>query len=306
MTGKQWGSWSRSGRANGWDGKDKKPKGGQPKDTKGFPAYDSSSTPSSSATSSRPFEQEKEQQLKTALKELIEQNQLAVPPRLQQYMKEDAGSSLKQDQKALNTKRKLIQRLERLKGAQSKKDEQWLTFKQEMKEHVAREKTRYDTESQELATAIKETQTQLDKAMSGAPSTPHETDTEAANVDAEEIFQDIDKDMETRTDREKDMEAAVKQAQAGQMMLAQQMSALQDQISYMASMMIPPQILSPTRQAMDGSMQPPMTPKHDVGKRRATEPFARPHMPTGPYATPDKTKARDAINLEGMDGYGPV
>ena len=256
--------------------------------------------------SSRPFEQEKENQLKTALKELIEQNQLAVPPQLQSYMKEDAGNALKQDQKALNTKRKLIQRLERLKGAQNKKDEQWMTFKQEMKEHINKEKVRYDTESQELATAIKETQTQLDKAMSGAPTTPHETDTEAATVDMDEIFQDVEKDMETKTDREKSMEEAVKQAQAGQMMLAQQMSALQEQMSYMASMMIPPQILSPTRQAMVGGMQPPMTPKNEVAKRRATEPFSRPHTPVGPYATPDKTKENNTVNLDGMDGYGPV
>ena len=87
-------------------------------------------------------------------------------------------------------------------------------------------------------------------------------------------------------------------------------TTLQEQMTYMANMMVPPSVLSPTRQTMTGTLpSPATTPKDTAKKRPAIEPFARTHAPTGPYATPEKTrdnKEQAKVNLEGLDGYGPV
>ncbi len=312
MTGKQWNGWNRSSsKSKGWDTRSAKPKGNPQSDKAALPAYDSTSLPSSLAGSSRAPDKSKDGDLKQALKELISQNDLEVPAALktfiQQENQQDLGNSLKEDQRLLNYKRKLAQRIQRLKQAQQRKEEQWTKFKEDMRNHMVQEKERFETESKEISKALEETQTELDKALSGVQDIPKENEAEIVDVDLMEIFPE--EENTKITGPKIDMEEMLKQSQAGQMMLAKQLGDLQAQMSYMAAMIQSPAVLSPSRPAMEEALIVPETPKGTSVKRNALEPFSRAARGDGPYTTPEKGQkiAENAkLNLNGLDGYGPA
>lgn len=293
----------------GWGkgGKQPAPPKDKNKDKVALPSYDGLSLSSSSTNAAKPtVEKEKDMDLKNALKEFIAQNSFEVPAALKEFVQTDVGHSLKEDQRQLNQKRKLVQKVERLKAAQKKKEEQWSTFKQQVKEHVTKEKARYETECQEIAEALKATQLELDKAMTGEVEIPADMETETADTDVDEIFKEdtFAKDKPMDRDQQKDatMAEAIMQTQAGQMMLTEQLTMLQNQVSYMASVLQAPAVPSPTRQTLGAGTPTPSTPNPGK-KRNALEPFAR--ATSGPYSTPDK-EAKNVIALDGLDGYGPA
>lgn len=306
-----WGQQKKWQGAKSW-GKGNKPNT-NPKDKFQLPSYDGASWPSSSASASKAtYDKEKDTDLKSALKEFLEQNAsaLEVPTALKEYIQPAVGQSLKDDQKMLNHKRKLVQKVERLKGAQKKKEEMWTQFRLQMKEHLAAEKARFDKECSELAEALKTAQQDLDNAMNGSMETteivPEETD-----IELEELLEDKNttKDTTKDTHKEKAMEEALLQAQAGQMLLAEQVTALQQQMSYMAHLMKTPAVESPSRTCLEVLGVSPTTPpkEGDAGKRKhALEPFSR---KSAPYNTPVKDSAKTSkspMQLESLDGYGPA
>lgn len=306
-----WGQQKKWQGAKSW-GKGHKPNTA-PKDKVQLPSYDGASWPSSSASVSKATaDKEKDTDLKSALKEFLEQNAsaLEVPTALKEYIQPAVGQSLKDDQKLLNHKRKLAQKVERLKGAQKKKEEMWTQFRQQMKEHLAAEKVRFEKECLELAEALKTAQQDLDKAMSGSMETteivPEETD-----IELDEMLEDKNtrKDTDKEPHKEKAMEEALLQAQAGQMLLAEQVTALQQQMSYMAQLMKTPAVESPSRTVLEVIGVTPTTPpkEGESGKRKhALEPFSR---RSAPYNTPEKEPiqaSKTPMQLESLDGYGPT
>ena len=307
MTGKPWTNWNRSSsKTKGWESKGSKAKGsGKGQAEKGgLPAYDATSLPSSTASSSRTVvDKSKDCDLKQALKEFISQNDFEVPATLQNFIQQekdqDLGNTLKEDQRALNHKRKLAQRLERLKLAQQRKEEQWLKFKEDMKNHMLQEKERYLAECKEISKAIADTQTDLDKALSGAVDTM-EMEAEVLDEDVAEILQDTEKEKETNP--KQDMNEIIKQAQQGHMLLAKQLGDLQTQMHYMATMIQAPTVLSPSRNILDEALAEATTP---TKRKSALEPFARRAREVGPYNTPEKDREKTQVNLNGLDGYGP-
>ena len=309
MTGKQWNNWSRSSsKAKGWDPKSSKSKGsGKGQAEKGgLPAYDATSLPSSTASSSRNVvDKTKDCDLKQALKEFISQNDFEVPAALQNFIQQekeqDLGHTLKEDQRALNHKRKLAQRLERLKLAQQRKEEQWLQFREDMKNHLLQEKERYEKECKEITKAIADTQTELDKALSGVIETA-EMETEIPDEDLAEILQCTEKAKEINT--KQDMNEVIKQAHEGHILLAKQLGDLQAQMHYMATMIQAPAVLSPSRSTLAEALAEGGTP---TKRKSALEPFARRARDVGPYNTPEKVEDKEKmkLNLNGLDGYGP-
>ena len=311
MTAKQWNNWNRSSsKAKGWDPKSSKPKGsGKGQAEKGgLPAYDATSLPSSTATASSSrnvVDKSKDCDLKQALKEFISQNDFEVPAALQNFIQQekeqDLGHTLKEDQKAFNHKRKLAQRLERLKLAQQRKEEQWLQFREDMKNHLLQEKERYDTECKEITKAIADTQTDLDKALSGVVENV-EMETEIPDEDLAELLQGTEKAKEITP--KQDMNEIIKQAHEGHILLAKQLGDLQAQMHYMATMIQAPAVLSPSRNMIAEALGEAGTP---TKRKSALEPFARRARDVGPYNTPEKVddKEKMKVNLNGLDGYGP-
>ncbi len=231
----------------GWTGATpKKGKGNgknQSKEAPGlaFPGYDSSSG-TSSASASAPSGI-KEGELKAVLSAMLEEHRMEVPKELQSYLQPPLGDQLSQDQKKLNSKRKLVTKLDRLGKAMTRKQEQWTTFRNQMKEHLAKERARHEKELLEIQEAIAITQSQLDQMNSGepldlpAPMEAIEEELDAMLSDGKDEKK-IPAMIETKT-RESEAMEALRQAQVGQQLMAQQMQEMQQQILLMAQTMKP-------------------------------------------------------------------
>ena len=180
-------------------------------------------------------------------------------------------------------------------------------------ENTCSRKTTFETEMAEIQEALKDTQSQLDKAMSGVVINVEDAE-EKADTDIDMIFTNMDKEKEKQKDpaeeqTEKDNAELLRQTQAGHQLLAKQIGEMQQQMTYMAQILMSPAEGSPLRQthAM-GTSPTPTTPATPTRRRNALEPFARSGShKNGPYgATPEKTTAPTDASLESLDGYGPV
>ena len=312
-----WQNWPRKGKAGqGWDQKEWKGKGNPQKDKGALPSYDAGQSHGSGHGSSSLVERKdnKDQGLRNALQEFIEQNRFEVPEKLKDYFKTDVGTTLQQDQKELNQKRKISQRLDRLRAALQRKGEQWEQFRQSMRDHLQKEKQRKEEESQELEKAIATTQADLDRALRGEAKTDKE---EVHTVDSDiEFMEEVPKKDNVEMKPTPEIQDLMQQTQAGQLLLARQVQEMQQQMSYMASMIAPPALSSPTRTTLPmhmGLTPPPVTPEQPNKRRSPTEPFARPNQSgatqSGPYAKKGEQAAGDSKEdefLNGLDGYGPV
>ncbi len=272
-----------------------------------------SSTPSRQEVGS-----DKELLFKTALRQLVTKNQLQMPVELQDLMKEDLTTSIQQDQKQLNSKRKLAARIDRLKKAQVKKTEQWESFKKSMREHLQAEHARFEKEQQELSQAIEETQTSLDKAMRGETTTMEQEPMEEEETEFDQWLTDMGgkAPMEHPRDKDKEinaqMDAALKLAQEGQRELARRMHEMQTQMTYMAQIITAPKVDSPTRTPRGHALTG--TPDSETRKKRpAVEPFSRDAAMRAKMLATEKdndTKTQEAAaqqpihDLERMDGDG--
>ena len=156
-------SWqTRTSSWNTWP-KKKQPKGNTPKEPtkeKGpkFPPYDSSSLSSSSQPSFS-----KEQMICKAMQDLVTSGKVEVSDELRELLEPTPGDTIKEQQQELNKRRKLVQRLERLKKAKQGKTIAWKGYQEEMALMLRQEQARYDKEQEELQQAIEETQIDIDK-----------------------------------------------------------------------------------------------------------------------------------------------
>ena len=274
--------WTWQNNANGWE-TGKKPKGPKPKGQgKGaesagtaFPAYDSGvSSESSTAASSK--DKDKDMDLKAALAAMFAENKMTVPKELQTFFQPQLGEVIQSDQKLVNSKRKLLNKVDRLSKALTRKKEQWQQFRLQMREHLAQEQSRYDSEIQDIQAAIDTTQAQLQQLMEGKDPE------QSAEMEAEETVLEEMLDM----DKTPAMTKAMKQeavnteelrvARAHQQQMAKQLQELQQQVLYMTNAMLAPTVQSPSAQARANATQAPFTPM----KTRAVP-------PNGPYSKPE-------------------
>ena len=291
-----WGTWEQWKQPKQPDRKDKakgkgknhgQPAGGKPN----MPSYDAGSS-SSGANSGK--DQHSKESLRTILQEIVATNQLEIPEQLKDMMQDDLQSTLQNDQRTINSKRKLAGRLERLRRAQPKKSEQWESFKAEMKTHFNSEYNRFQKESQEIKEAIEETQLSLDKLMKGVvqEETPKES---VEDTEFDEWVKDQTRPKSPTTPameidpKTTEMDNALKLTQENQRLLAQQMHDMQAQMCYMVQALRPPMTgpETPTR-------MPPTSPQ-------TVAPFSRTTR-SGPYEKPPDHPEVQVTNLEAMDG----
>lgn len=313
-------TWNHWGRGKSGKGGGKRSKqGGGDKDGKDqsqlLPGYDS--LPSSSQQSVP--DSKKEDPLKAAMRELVLKNNLEVPEDIKEYFEPKLTDILNQDQKSLNAKRKLLQKLDRLKTAKEKKHLNWEAFKESMKEHLVRERTRYETEQQELDQAIQETQTALDKMTSGKdeemePEAMQEEDIHTmlgvGSAQATTQANNMDKEKDALI---KEQAELLQKTQAGQAYLAQQLENTQNQLAYFASMQAPSIAHTPPRQS--GTTFTAMSPQQEVkhpfprhgstgaesyGKFTEKNPIL---IPDSPYGKRQKTEEEAAATEEPMEQF---
>ncbi len=269
---------------NSWDSTPAKQKGkGHGKATQAagssFPGYDSSQGASSATSSTMPGI--KDIDLKAMLSAVLEEHNMDVPKELQSYLQPPLGDQLSTDQKKLNAKRKLVTKLDRLGKAMTRKKDQWVAFRNQMKEHLAKEKARYEQELEEIQTAIATTQSQLDLMMAGVDPEPS-NQMEGVEQELEEMLQE-GKEGKPQTEKtcqkaqDIDTLEALRQAQLGQQFMAKQLQDMQQQILLMTHSMKPmigsPQ---PAGHGTPGLLQGPFTPMKTKAHAAAT--------PKGPYA----------------------
>lgn len=256
-----------------------------------FPNYDHGrpSELSSSATSS------KDTDLKAALSAVFAEHKLEVPQELQSFLQPQPGDMIQSDQKILNAKRKLVGKVDRLTKALSRKQEQWQSFRTQLREHLCKEQARYDSDISEIMAAIDTTQAQLNRLMDGKDPEIVDMETqehtekpleEMLGVDAPQAGttkEPVQTQQMTDTTAEQ-----LRLAHAHQQQMAQQLQELQQQMIYMTSAMMPPNVNSPSTMPKPGASQTPFTPM-----RRST-------LPKGPYAKveePPKANAPEENKL---------
>lgn len=318
---RNWNQWQngkgegkRKGRGNQQD-KEKD----RPKEKAGtLPGYDAV-VPSSSSTSTR--DTKLDDQVKLAMREVLQTNHLEVPEVLRDSLEPKMNEEVNLAQKHLNAKRKLIQKLERLQGAKEKKAASWTQFQEKLKEHLLAEKTRFETEQEELETAIKETRNELEKMkatdveMGQGGKPPSEV--EPSNLETEE---NMDPELLAKVNEEQqrliaDQVEMLRQAQAGQLLLAQQMAEIQEQMKYFMQTQSGPLQATPVRTPRASPAMvftPEQTVKHpgtktmdSYGKAANRNSRKEPYSKT---EKPEKTEPTEAegvaeiINLTEMDG----
>ena len=303
---RSWQQWPKKTGHQKWPQKDRRAKDTASKDKDALPSYDSAPSRGQShgSTGSKDRKDQMEPDLRGALQELIETNKFEIPDTLKEYFKKDVGEEIQRDQKELNQKRKLAQKLQRLESALQKKTEQWSTFRESIREHVQQEKKRFEEDTQELEKAITNTKADLERAMKGEDiSNKDEKNIPDPDLDfLEEPMTPMIEEKQTP----KEFEDLMHQTQAGQMLLAKQVQQIQEQMQYMAQMMAAPVQQSPTRATLTsglGFSPPPVTPE-GPRRRGPLEPFARRSEPY--QKNPTEEQEKEAVVLDGLDWYGPT
>lgn len=251
--GKQAWGWQNTSweNANAKKSKDKGKGKGATTDAN-FPGYDAAGSSGASGSQSVLASTAEDGTLKKALSEIFQKNNMEIPSELQPYFQPKIGEMLQSDQKRLNTKRKFVAKLDRLKKAVTKKQEQWQAFRAAMREHLAKEQSRFDTDMEELKAAIQETQASLDKMLQGGEE-DHDMEDEPKETTLEEILQENDVTKQNKTEPKTEItvtnDAAweeLKQARMGQLQLSQQVQELQQQLLYVTSAIKTPMQGSPS------------------------------------------------------------
>ena len=314
---RNWQSWQtgkgdggkRKGRGNTQDKDRPQEKAGA------LPGYDAVA-PSSSASTSK--DGKLDDQMKLAMRTMLQANRLEVPEALKELPEPKMTEEVNVAQKQLNAKRKLILKLERLQNAKERKIQNWDKFQEQLKEHLAAEKVKSDTDQDELEKAIKETQSELDKLKNGdsdmAPVGLSPLDLETEKPAAEEIKctggmmpQMVAEQRQIMADQAE----LIRQAQQGQLLLAQQMSEMQKQMQYFLTQQKGPYQATPPR-TTHRSRTPPRSPSMVfTPDQKVKAPVIRPKMEPNGKVTPTLAATHrqppapqaqvEIINLEKMD-----
>ena len=305
---RQWQSWPKNGTKG--DGKKKgrtqqEADKDKPKDKgNGLPGYDSVAQ-SSSAMSSK--DGKLDDSLKMAMRELLQSNKLAVPDALKDLLEKKPNEDLNMAQKQLNAKRKLLQKLDRLQAAKERKMLNWEQFKESMKEHFGREKIRFETEQEELEAAIKTTQVSLDKMTDPDTMIPEENlmeepddfDLLLKNDKYQAAIEKSNTESQYQKQFMEQQAEMLKQAQAGQAMLAKQMADMQEQMAYFVAAHQTPMLQTPPRTSPMNSRlagwtpdQPPKMPLQPKEGDKYGKQLKPPGARAQPYSKEEKRKKR--------------
>ena len=155
---KKWNMWPKTPKR---DTKQHKRKEGEGKGS--FPSYDTVSL--SSASSSTPSSSTNEGALKSAMKHLIEANQMVVPAELKELLAEDEMDNVKSQQQTLNRKKKMLAKLERLRRAKQTKQAQWVTCRDNMAQRLREEQEKFERDQTEIQKAIQDVQLALNDSQ---------------------------------------------------------------------------------------------------------------------------------------------
>ena len=250
LMSRTWNNWGNGGYGKS-EGKRSKPHGGEKGGSKdkdrgaSLPGYDS--VPSAPSTATSMVDTKKDEPLRAAMRELVTKNGLEIPDDLKEYFEPKLNEQINLDQRALNAKRKILQKIDRLKTAKEKKQQNWELFKESMREHVIKERTRFESDQQDIDQALQEAQLSLDKMISGKEDKMDETPVaeeslpEMLDMDTTRKPQEVAASSEDTAKDAQLMEQneLIHQTQMNQMYLAKQLAEMQSQLAQFSSMQNP-------------------------------------------------------------------
>lgn len=321
-----WNNWGKGGYGKS-EGKRSKPHGGEKGGSKdkdrgaSLPGYDS--VPSAPSTATSMVDTKKDEPLRVAMRELVTKNGLEIPDDLKEYFEPKLNEQINQDQRALNAKRKILQKIDRLKTAKEKKQQNWELFKESMREHVIKERTRFESDQQDIDQALQEAQLSLDKMISGKEDKMDETPVaeeslpEMLDMDTTRKPQEVAASSEDTAKDAQLMEQneLIHQTQMNQMYLAKQLAEMQSQLAQFASMQNPllmatPPRSTPQRQLAGFSPEQTVKMPPKIEKPKGTENYGKSTeknvilVEDSPYARPQiqETPEVPKLHLDALDG----
>ena len=121
-----------------------KPQGGKGKqDKNAFPPYDAGFG-SGAASSSAPPSLSTEESLKKAMQVLLESNQMCIPEQINFMLSDSGMGEIRSEQQQLNKRKKLIQKLERLRKAKATKIQLLAKYKDDMTKALKAEGEKFE------------------------------------------------------------------------------------------------------------------------------------------------------------------
>ena len=149
----QWwqGAWPRAQKEQE---KPQKKKSGKEDDPK-LPGYKDFVSKEQGSSSSSSVVTAGDSHLRHLLKDVVETNNLRMSKEVAEAIAPDPMEELKLKQKDLNDRRKLVQKLEKVKVAKSKREEAYKAFLAYMEQHRTEEEKTYEKEMGELLSEIK-------------------------------------------------------------------------------------------------------------------------------------------------------
>ena len=180
----KWNYWPKTPKKQGRQNQQGTGRGRQAKGTE-IPGYDASQY--SSAPSAPSSASQGESDLKKAMQSLVDANKLHIPDEMKALLEIDGMQAVKQEQQALNRKKKLVLKLERLKLAKTSKTQALARYKEDILKKLRSEQDRYEKEMEELEQSIQQTQLELDKMENGMSEDESEEDLDKILQDPEKL-----------------------------------------------------------------------------------------------------------------------
>ncbi|CAK9019745.1 unnamed protein product [Durusdinium trenchii] len=145
--------------------KEKKEGKGKPSESKGpeLPAYEALGSTTSSSSGAAPGKGV--DQLKQEVLDFLHSKDIAPEGQLKELLQLGPLEDLKSEQRTLNTKKKLLAKLDKLKNKAREKKASWEVFLQKIQEHHLQQETAYKSDLKTLEGAIAETQDELNKIV---------------------------------------------------------------------------------------------------------------------------------------------
>ena len=149
-----WGPWSAQAPKNGRSRKrdDNKGKDNKKDSEHWVRPYDSGvSLPQQSSSSSS-----QEAQFMQEFMVMVRESNIEVPDRLQKFLPDGAKSSLKEQQKMLNKKRNIMNKIENKRKAIVKDQESWEAWTQQMRTEIQQQKQKHEEHQKKLSNDLAE------------------------------------------------------------------------------------------------------------------------------------------------------
>ena len=242
--------------------------------------------------------------LRTCMKHMMEKigNTVDLSPEMQELLAEDPRDKLKEEQKAMNAKRKMINKIERIKQQIEDRESRFQFWKKNVKETLKKEEARHldhmDKLKKELATACAErdgTITVDDDSDSGLEDAP------PGNADPSlgEFMRAMQQSMEQSMARANHLEQQ-NQQMMNEMARMQQLMMTASAVPPMETSETPAAVTSPQHPATPavrriGDQVDPMAPFRNPRGRERSSPYGE----GGPPGL-DSTPGADATALNGL------